>query len=229
MFHPSPGEIHYIWWYIQGSIMNPEVRRTLRRAWGMCERHAWLALSIEASLRHSFLMGPAIVYAELMEKAAQIMMEQGPLSGLRRMTILRARGMCLMCEMGLGPHSRGFASPEVVDRAKDVRELKKFAEMTRPFWEETVCGVCEGTHRKARCRPHLVEDLTKGRKVDLSVQRALVKSISDRLNVYSHAFVWEHRGTDTVADRAALVSAVGWCSGWRPLIRLVYESKDERS
>lgn len=42
MFHPSPGEIHYIWWYIQGSIMNPEVRRTLRRARGYV-REACLA------------------------------------------------------------------------------------------------------------------------------------------------------------------------------------------
>lgn len=227
--HPSKGEIHYIWWYMQGSIMNPEVRNSLRRAWGLCERHAWLSLSIEASLRHSFLMGPAIVYEELMTRANQIMSEKGPWGGIRRLTALRAHGLCLMCDMGLGPHSRGFASPDVVSRAKDVRELKRFAENTRPYWEETVCGVCAGNRNRARCRLHLLDEMLKGRKVNLHEQRELVKSITTRIHVYSRAFVWEHRGTDTIADRAALISAVGWTSGWRPLITLIYGQKDESS
>ena len=40
-FKLSVGEIHYLYWYIQGSIMFPEIRRDLRKAWGFCERHAW--------------------------------------------------------------------------------------------------------------------------------------------------------------------------------------------
>ncbi|MCX7982941.1 MAG: hypothetical protein N2572_08545 [Syntrophales bacterium] len=226
---PSNGEIHYIWWYMQGSIMNPEVRGSLRRAWGFCERHAWLALSIEASLRHSFLMGPAIVYEELMGRANQIMKKRGPWGGFRRLTALRAHGRCLMCEMGLGPHSRGFPSPEVVVKAQDTRELMNFAEITKPFWEMTVCGVCAGSESKVLCRSHLIEGLVKGHKVNLQEQRELVKSIANRLHIYSRAFVWEHRGTDTMADRAALISAVGWTSGWGPLIRLVYDRKGKRS
>jgi hypothetical protein len=37
----SEGEIHFHYWFIQGSIMIPETRCRLRRAWGLCERHAW--------------------------------------------------------------------------------------------------------------------------------------------------------------------------------------------
>lgn len=227
--HPSSGEIHYIWWYMQGSIMNPDVRNALRRAWGLCERHAWLALSIEASLRHCFFMGPVIVYEDLMERAHRIVTEKGPWGGLRRVMAFRARGMCLMCEMGLGPHSRGFASPEVIAKAIEVKELKKFAQQTRPYWEETVCGVCAGNRNRARCRPHLVEELMKGRKVNLLEQRELVTSITKRISVYSRAFVWEHRGTDTIADRAALISAVGWTSGWHPLLHLLDGFRKESS
>lgn len=40
----SGGEIHYLWWFIQGSIMNPDTRYKLRDSWGLCERHAWGAI-----------------------------------------------------------------------------------------------------------------------------------------------------------------------------------------
>jgi len=47
----SDGEVHYLWWYIQGSIMEPHVRWRLRHAWGMCGRHAWGALLAEVPLQ----------------------------------------------------------------------------------------------------------------------------------------------------------------------------------
>jgi hypothetical protein len=50
---PLPdGEIHYLWWFIQGSIMEPEMRGRLRRTWG--------ALAVEAAYRHGYLHGPAV-------------------------------------------------------------------------------------------------------------------------------------------------------------------------
>ena len=45
----SDGEIHYLYWFIQGSIMVPNIRRRLRRAWGFCERHAWGYILVEAA------------------------------------------------------------------------------------------------------------------------------------------------------------------------------------
>jgi len=35
------------------------------------------------------------------------------------------------------------------------------------------------------------------------------------------SFRWENRGTETVEDMAALISAVGWCSGWKPLFSIM--------
>jgi hypothetical protein len=39
---PSSDEIRFLWWFIQGSTMNPSTRDRLRKAWRLCERHAWL-------------------------------------------------------------------------------------------------------------------------------------------------------------------------------------------
>src|SRR6266496_3870675 len=36
----SDGELNFLWWFIQGSIMNPETRFRLHRRWGMCQRHS---------------------------------------------------------------------------------------------------------------------------------------------------------------------------------------------
>lgn len=35
---------------------------------------------------------------------------------------------------------------------------------------------------------------------------------------YSQSFVWGYHGTETDEDRAALLSAVGWCRGWQGLL-----------
>jgi hypothetical protein len=43
----TDGEIHYLYWFIQGGIMNVDTRWALRRAWGFCARHAWAALAVE--------------------------------------------------------------------------------------------------------------------------------------------------------------------------------------
>ncbi|MBI4011012.1 MAG: hypothetical protein HY359_01770 [Candidatus Rokubacteria bacterium] len=48
-----------------------------------------------------------------------------------------------------------------------------------------------------------------------------MRYIVDHVGVYSCSFRWECRGTDTAEDQAALVSAVGWCSGWQPWIPLL--------
>jgi len=65
---PSSGAIHYLWWYKQGSIMDPGVRKRLRNAWGFCERHAWVALLVESASRLSFydsaLYIPSLIHKE---------------------------------------------------------------------------------------------------------------------------------------------------------------------
>jgi hypothetical protein len=53
----SNGEINFLWWFIQGSIMSPSTRDRLWKTWGMCERHTWGFISVEAAFRQGYMMG----------------------------------------------------------------------------------------------------------------------------------------------------------------------------
>jgi len=218
---PSGGEIHYLWYYIQGSIMNGDVRRSLYNSWGFCERHAWIAIQVEASFRHCFMMGPAILYEDLLQLAAPAMAARGPLKNWLILNRLREKGPCLMCDMNLGPDSKGVARPEMVARGRDTSELHRLAAMSRSFWEQTVCGRCLGDDAWPRCRPHMLEDLLQGRVRDLDRHLSMIQRLKRHIVRYSRSFEWAHRGTATDEDRASLISAVGWFSGWQPFLSMV--------
>jgi hypothetical protein len=227
---PSDGEVHYVWSFLLwGSVMDPGIRRQLRQGWGLCERHAWTLLSVEAAFRPHFPHASTLVYQDLMERAWQAFRLVGPLKGERVRHALRERAPCIMCSIGYGPESRGTASPDVLDRGRDAASLRAFAEATRPWWEPTVCGICSRTERPARCRRHLRQELAGnagGRRFEDAGN--LVWRISAHVSRFARSFRWELRGTDTDEDRAALISAVGWCSGWRPLLSIVESGQCER-
>jgi hypothetical protein len=65
----TDGEISFLWSFIQGSIMISETWNALLRGYGFCERHAWIHISVEMSFRHEYLLGPTILYAELIDKS----------------------------------------------------------------------------------------------------------------------------------------------------------------
>ena len=218
--HPlGDAEIHFLWWFSQGSIMDPDVRRRLRRAWGMCGRHAAGYLTVEASLRHGYMHGPALLYEDLMERATATLTAGGMLRNLRIASRLQRAGPCLLCEMG---YQQGREAPpsaaDVVVEGRDVSYLRDFAGVCRRYWEPVVCSRCAGERGTARCREHLAEDLERGRLHDLASQRALAGHITRHLINYARSFRWEHRGTETEEDRAALIAAAGWCSGWDGLL-----------
>lgn len=220
-FQLSGGEIHYLWWFIQGSIMFPHTRFQLRKAWGFCERHAWGAILVEASFRHGYMHGPAILYEDLLGPAVQAANLQGPLKNLRLLKNLRNKGPCIMCEMNLGPETRGAASADIVERGRDLKELRVFAQRTKTYWEKTICGRCLGNGSWLRCRRHLIEDASKGAMGSLLPHHDLLDYILQQITLYSRSFRWEFHGTDTEENKAALVSAVGWCSGWQPLLAIL--------
>lgn len=58
--------------------MEPDVRRRLHRAWGMCGRHAWGALAVETSYRYGYLHGPAALYEDLMDRARRTLRRTAP-------------------------------------------------------------------------------------------------------------------------------------------------------
>jgi hypothetical protein len=220
----SAGEVHFLWWFIQGSIMVPETRWRLRRAWGMCERHAWGALSAETAYRHTYLHGPCLLYRDIMERALHAFDVHGPAGAHRVGWRLRETGPCLMCECGFPDTSKVIASTDLIATGRNPRELCRFAEQTRPHWWDAVCGRCADLPSSARCRIHFREEVSAGHATNVDLHGALVARIVSRLSRYARSFVWGYRDTETDAARAALVTAVGWCSGWRPLIRLLEDS-----
>ncbi len=228
MMDLSNGEIHYLWWYIQGSIMSPFVREKLRRAWGMCERHAWGAIFVESSFRHGYLHGPSVLYEDLMSRALASFQSRGPGRLPRAIHGLRERGPCPMCEMGLGPHSQGMASSQLVERGKDWGLMRDIALRTLPHWRHMLCGKCLGDDSPVRCRHHLVSETSRARGRH-QAHMQLVSEILERVSRYCRSFRWEFRGTDTDMDLAGLLAAVGWCSGWRPLLELLEISAGKSS
>jgi len=217
----SDGEIHFLWWFIQGSIMEPDIRRRLHRAWGFCERHAWGALAVEAAFRHGFLHGPAVLYQDLMERALRAFALRGPGQGRRLARRLRATGPCHLCDLNLSRVAGAHVRSERIVEGRDPRALRAFADQTRRYWGRTVCGRCRGDGSSRRCRPHLLEEVRRRGLSDVASHRGLVEHIVEHLGVYHQSFVWGYHGTETDEDRAALISAVGWCSGWRDWIRFV--------
>lgn len=214
----SDGEVHFLWWFIQGSIMNPGTRWRLRRAWGLCARHAWGALAVEAAFREDYLHGPAILYEDLIERARSAFMLRGALQARRLGRRLRATGPCMMCEMGLDAASAGIAREELLVQGRDSTQLRAFAEATKPYWSKAVCGRCVKEGSYSLCRIHLLEAATHGFVANLDDHRSRVQDILGHLRIYRQSFVWGYHGTETDEDRAALISAVGWCSGWQPWI-----------
>jgi hypothetical protein len=201
--------------------MVPDIRWRLRRAWGLCERHAWGALLGEASYRHGYLHGPTLLYEDLIDRALGAFEVHGPWRARRVARRLRATGPCLMCELGLEGQGAGAARLEVLRDGRDPRALQDFAARTRLHWERTVCGRCAGRPSQVRCRVHFCEEIQRGAEPDVETQRRLLARIMKHLLVYSASFVWGHHGTESEEDRAALISAVGWCSGWRGLLAVL--------
>jgi len=67
-----------------------------------------------------------------------------------------------------------------------------------------------------RCRQHLLAAMKARTTVDIVAQRNVLRDLSDRVGRYQRSFSSGAKASDQ--DRAALIAAIGWCSGWRPLL-----------
>jgi hypothetical protein len=217
----TDGEINFLWSFIDGSIMHPESRERLHRAWGFCERHAWIALAVEMAFRPHFIIGPAVLYDDLMERAAAAFRPHGPVRARRLAFRLRSAGPCLLCELKVADASGTFAPPARVARGRSTTALRRFALEHKAHWSRHVCGACRPATTAERCRPHLIADIRAGKPVDLAYHRACLDEIRRRVAVFLNSYCFGYHGTDTAEDRAALLRAIGWCSGWAPLLGLV--------
>jgi hypothetical protein len=217
----SDGEIHFLYWFIQGSIMISETRQSLRRGWGFCERHAWAALAVELSFRPKFLHSSALLYQDLLQRVLAVCSGGGPLQAQRLARRLKSQGHCRMCELKSYRAGRGGATQFTVERGRQTEPLCRFVLDHKDFWESSVCGLCRGNASPVRCRRHLIAHpgALDADAVDAHV--ALLADTRDRLKALAHSYTWGHHGTDRPRDRAALVIAVGFMAGWRPLLALL--------
>ena len=201
--------------------MNPDTRQRLRRAWGLCERHAWGWMTVEAAFRSGYMHGPAVLYEDLMGLAVAAFDIQGPMPISRLRRKIQQRGPCLMCEEGFDAHTKGFIKEEVVAQGRDLSEFRVLARRTFPYWQKSVCGICAGTDSAQRCRSHLIEDAKKRLVDDFSEPRALINYMLHHLAKYARSFQFEFHGTQTEEDMASLITAVGWCSGWAIILSIM--------
>ena len=63
--------------------------------------------------------------------------------------------------------------------------------------------------------------INEGESLDLKHEREYFLNVLARLENYAWSFSWGFRGIDGPEDRAAIISAIGWCSGWSSLARLL--------
>jgi hypothetical protein len=216
----SDGEVNFLWWFMQGTIMDTEVRQALRQGWGLCERHTLGWLCVEAAFRAGYLHGPAILYAELMARACDAVAARRRPSSRRIGARLRASAPCHICALGYGPQSKGYGREDRLRIGRDPSNLRSLLHECAGAWQPYVCGQCAGDRRHARCREHLIDALPAIDAADLAEQARLVESIAQGAARYESSYRWELRGSDTVDDRGAFVAAVGWCCGWGGLLRI---------
>lgn len=220
-FALSNGEIEFLWWFIQGSIMDPNVRARLLAHWGLCPRHSLGFFAVEAAFRPHLIHGCSVLYSDLMRRAANLIGHDGlhrliPDPIVRHQ--LRTAGPCHLCDLGYGPSSESNTPPEKLQQGRDLTTARRFADDNRMGWEPYVCGVCSGSGTAVRCRVHLVAPAAGYALPDLAEQRAYVQAIAAHLARFDASFHWKNRDTDTAEDRGALLAAIGWCSGWRTLL-----------
>jgi hypothetical protein len=210
---PTDGEINFLWSFIQGSLMIPETWNWLQRSYGLCERHAWVHFGVEMSFRDEYLLGPTILYAELIEKARHAIETSRTKSEVE----LRAGKPCFFCSLAVRDASNGASPPERLERGRDMSNLREFARRLEQFWRCCVCPDCSGGTTALPCRRHLLAAIEANAPADLRLQKDALRRLSARLIRYQKSFL---AGSSTAndEDRAALIAAIGWCSGWRPLL-----------
>lgn len=217
----SDNEVDFLWWFIQGSIMDADVRARLCAHWGMCPRHALAFFAVEAAFRPHLIHGSTILYHDLMKRALHVLGGHGlrrlaPAPVVRRS--LHVWGPCHMCSLGYVPGTVGNAPAERLAQGRNLANARAFAHESRRGWLPHVCGQCAGTGTGTPCRCHLIEMPGHDGGAALRAARASVADIATHLARFENAFRWDSRGTDTDEDRGALIAAIGWCGGWSEIL-----------
>jgi putative (di)nucleoside polyphosphate hydrolase len=214
----TDGEVNFIQGFVHDGSIGAECGLQLMRFWGYCERHAWVSLAAEMSILHGFCSRSATLYADILRQGVAALAPN-----YRQRAVAKAlseSGTCMICSAN--PTRRGLLSVSELTKAKDPARLRRFAEKSELYWRSDCCPRCinsvTGGHL---CRRHLIEALNEGAPLHLEEERAHLRNILARLENYAWSFSWGFRGIDGPEDHAALISAIGWCSGWSSLAVVV--------
>lgn len=209
----SDGEIHYLWHFMLGSIMDPYIRSEVRKSWGFCQRHTIAWLIIEAAFHSSYMHGPSILLSDLTERALRCFQYKLPTAVAMR---LKNRKPCFICNLGYNLESIGYARQEILDRGRNTRWILEFARETEPFWRKNICPECSGSKPDGGvlCRNHLVQSIKNNGLSSLNRESDFLNLLSNQLNDFVRSFRWEYRDTETTESKASLITAACWLSGW---------------
>jgi putative (di)nucleoside polyphosphate hydrolase len=215
----TAGEVNFIQGFVHDGSIGAECGLQLMRYWGYCERHAWVSLAVELALLHGFCSRSATLYTDILRQgiAALSLIRRSPRAVAKG---LKESGTCMICNAK--PRSRGLLSTAELTKGKDIARLRALAEGSASFWSSDCCPRCiDGMTYGHLCRRHLIEALNAGASVNLEEEHQHLLNVLSRLENYAWSFSWDFRGIDGPEDRAALISAIGWSSGWSSLAAVI--------
>jgi hypothetical protein len=211
-------EVKQLWWWQRdGAIMTPKIRGQLRRAFGLCPRHTWAQFAAECELSGR-PFSTAVLYHDLVGWAAKALREaprrrSSPLP----ITALQARECCPTCQWLAS--STAPDDPSFAERQQRVNRLERtrgyLAESRRVSMARSCPHCLDG--QGLLCRPHLLA--ADPASVDADACAAALVELGELVGTLIASMTVGGPVART-QDRAALVEALGWCSGWGLIQRL---------
>jgi putative (di)nucleoside polyphosphate hydrolase len=213
----TDGEVNFIEGFTHDGSIGAECGLQLMGYWGYCERHAWVSLAVEMAMLHGFCSRSASLYVDILQQTSRALAGSNQRAVAKQ---LRESGSCMICNAN--PTWRGLLSTAELSEAKDPARLRSFVEGSAPFWRSDCCPRCiSGLTGGHLCRRHMIEAINERMSLDLKHEREYLLNVLARLENYAWSFSWGFRGIDGPEDRAAIISAIGWCSGWSSLAALL--------
>jgi hypothetical protein len=201
---PTVPEVKQLWWFLDGAIMAPDVRRHVRRSWGFCPRHTWLFAVAEIQLRGGMPFATSILWADLTRRAAEALQHHRPWRVL--LPRLNPADSCFTCEhVAIAGDDPVFL--EYHERTCRLDRARERFEDVRGRWQTRSCPHCLGGEGIV-CRQHLL--LGAEPPDGLSGELA---ALSDRLDAFGASMTLRGRPVDGLGQ-ASWVEALGWFAGW---------------
>jgi hypothetical protein len=213
-------EVKHLWWFLDGAIMTPDVRHHLWRSWGLCPRHAWAYAAVEIELRGGRPFSVAILYEDLVRRAAKVLDKAWLLPWPYAARRLRSRAICFTCDyLSLQQTTLRYHEPifeEYCSRVNRLERIRTTLAESQAIWEGRSCPLCLGG-QGIPCRPHLLSGAGPA-KGTASLADSL-RSLGNRLGRFIDSMSW-NGPVATPEIKVAWVEALGWFAGWDMPARL---------